>query len=45
VHVAVRDWLEARGAMVGAPVRELYLQPPTSPDDRTGVMEIQYPLM
>jgi DNA-binding transcriptional MerR regulator len=44
LHVAVRDWLEGRGAMVGAPVRELYLQPPTSPDDRTGVMEIQYPL-
>jgi DNA-binding transcriptional MerR regulator len=44
LHAAIRRWIEEQGLEVGDPVREYYLQPPHSPHDPVGVMEIQYPL-
>lgn len=43
LHIALRDWVAARGRTTSAPVRELYLQPP-GPSGPDGVMELQYPL-
>ena len=44
LHAAIRRWIEEAGLHAGEPVREYYLQPPRSPNDQVGVMEIQYPL-
>ena len=43
-HAAIRRWIEEAGLHAGEPVREYYLQPPRSPNDQVGLMEIQYPL-
>ena len=44
MHVALKEWVAMTGRPSEEPVRELYLQPPSSPTDRDGVMELQYPL-
>ncbi len=44
MHAAIRRWIEEQGLDVGEPVREYYVQPPRSPNNPVGVMEIQYPL-
>jgi DNA-binding transcriptional MerR regulator len=44
LHAAIRRWIEERGLQASDPVREYYLQPPRSPRNPVGVMEIQYPL-
>jgi DNA-binding transcriptional MerR regulator len=44
LHAAIRRWIEAQGLQIAGPVREYYLQPPRSPGNPTGVMEIQYPV-
>jgi DNA-binding transcriptional MerR regulator len=44
LHVALKEWVAATGRTSTEPVRELYLQPPSNPTDRYGVMELQYPL-
>jgi effector-binding domain-containing protein len=44
MHVALKEWVAVTGRTSNEPVRELYLQPPSNPTDRDGVMELQYPL-
>lgn len=44
MHVALKEWVAETGRTSNEPVRELYLQPPSSPTGRDGVMELQYPL-
>jgi DNA-binding transcriptional MerR regulator/effector-binding domain-containing protein len=44
VHGAIAGWIEANGYKVNGPCREFYLRPPMDRPDRTGVMEIQYPV-
>ena len=44
MHVALKEWVAATGRNSNEPVRELYLQAPSDPNDRHGVMELQYPL-
>jgi DNA-binding transcriptional MerR regulator len=44
LHATIRRWVEAQDRLISGPVREYYLQPPRSQDNRIGVMEIQYPL-
>jgi DNA-binding transcriptional MerR regulator len=44
LHAALRRWVEEQGLQIGEPVREYYLQPPRTPSNPVGVMEIQYPL-
>lgn len=45
VHEALHRWIAERGLKVIGPSREFYLHPLRHPDDRTGVMEIQYPVV
>lgn len=44
VHEALHRWISAHGLEIAGPSREFYLHPPQAPDDRAGVMEIQYPV-
>jgi len=44
VHAAIVRWAEAQGYRVVSPSREFYVQPPRSPRNALGVMEIQYPV-
>jgi DNA-binding transcriptional MerR regulator len=43
VHVALQEWLAARGHKLTGPSREFYLRAPQGPNDLNAVMEIQYP--
>lgn len=45
VHEALHRWIAEHGLEIAGPSREFYLHPPQSPDDRTGIMEIQYPVV
>lgn len=44
VHHALTRWIDEHGYRIAGPPREFYLRPPQGPDDRAGVMEIQYPV-
>lgn len=44
LHGAIHEWAAANGYRLTGASREWYLQPPQTPDDPHGVMEIQYPV-
>ena len=44
LYPAIVQWTEQSGYRIAGPAREIYLQPPQSADDPTGIMEIQYPV-
>jgi effector-binding domain-containing protein len=44
VHHALTRWIDEHGYRLAGPPREFYLRPPQGPQDRAGVMEIQYPV-
>jgi DNA-binding transcriptional MerR regulator len=44
LHGAINQWIECNGYQNAGPTREFYLRPPQSSSDRSGIMEIQYPI-
>jgi DNA-binding transcriptional MerR regulator len=44
IHGALNKWVSENGYRLSGASREIYLRPPSGPNDAQGVMEIQYPV-
>lgn len=44
LHGALNSWVADNGYRMNGPSREIYLRPPSGPNDTQAIMEIQYPV-